>query len=353
MIETPTFDLKRNNFDLARLALAIVVVFQHLSVLTQFKEFKIFQAVTFWVQPVEGFFVISGFLIAISYLRSKSLSDYFEKRARRILPAYIVVVLVCAVIGVFLTKGSLSNYFSLDLLKYLAANLTFLNFIKPSLPSVFIGNPYTNAINGSLWTIKIEVMFYIALPILFYAIKRYSAWLVLVSIYISSITYFSLLKYLSYKLDQHILEEVARQLPGYLSYFVSAILICKYYQFFKENKHILVGLAFPIYIFAKSLGLLLLIPICQAVIVIYFCLFFPYIGNWGKYGDFSYGLYIWHFPTIQLLLGYNFCTNKPFLFLFLVAIFTGVLSFISWHHIEKRALRKSSHYYMTTQTTAK
>jgi peptidoglycan/LPS O-acetylase OafA/YrhL len=349
MIETPIFDLKRNNFDLARLALAIVVVFQHLSLLTQFKEFKIFQEVTFWVQPVEGFFVISGFLIAISYLRSKSLSDYFEKRARRILPAYIVVVLACATIGVFITKESLSNYFSLDLLKYLAANLTFLNFLKPSLPSVFIGNPYTNAVNGSLWTIKIEVMFYATLPILFYLIRKYSALLVILSAYVLSLIYFFLFKHLADVLNKPVLDEVARQLPGYFSYFASAILICLYFQFFKNKKNLFLSFAFPLYILSKLSGFLFLVPICQAVIVIYFCLFFLYLGNWGKYGDFSYGVYIWHFPIIQALLNYN-VSNNSIIFLVFVLLLTGILSFISWHCVEKLALKKSSHYNLVAKS---
>jgi peptidoglycan/LPS O-acetylase OafA/YrhL len=341
MIKIPDFDLKKNNFDFARLALAVIVVFQHLSLLTQFKEFTIFQDVTFWVQPVEGFFVISGFLIAISYLRSKSLADYFEKRARRILPAYIVVVLACAVIGIFLTKGSLTDYFSLGLLKYLAANLTFLNFIQPSLPSVFIDNPYTSAINGSLWTIKIEVMFYATLPVLFYLLRKYSALLVMLSTYVASIVYFLLFKHLADVLDKPVLGEVARQLPGYFCYFSSAIIICMYFQTFKRKKNIILSFAFPLYILSKITGSLFLVPICQAVIIIYFCVFFLHLGNWSRYGDFSYGTYIWHFPIIQVLLSYGLYNNKPLIFLCLLILLTGALSFFSWHYIEKLALRKS------------
>lgn len=47
----------------------------------------------------------------------------------------------------------------MEVFKYVAANLVFLNFTHPNLPGLFESNSL-QAINGALWTLKIEVMFY-------------------------------------------------------------------------------------------------------------------------------------------------------------------------------------------------
>ena len=125
---------KANNFDLIRLILAVLVLLQHTYNLTQNEFFLVFQTINNWVKPVYCFFIISGFLIAASYERSLNLNDYFEKRIRRIFPAYLFVVLFWAFSCAFLTKVDLRQYFSFDWIKFLIANLTFLNFLHETLP---------------------------------------------------------------------------------------------------------------------------------------------------------------------------------------------------------------------------
>ena len=345
MINFPSIDIKKNNFDIVRLLLSIVVVFQHFSILTEIETFKFFQIFTWYLQPVEGFFVISGFLISLSYSRSKSLKSYFNKRVRRILPAYVTVVLVCAFFGLFLTRENYLSYFSAAFFKYIAANLSFLNFLQPSLPGVFSGNPVSGPVNGSLWTIKLEVMFYVVLPVLFYLLKRFSLW-VLPAIYVFSVAYFYSFQKLATLMHKPFLQEVARQLPGYLSYFVCGIGIFLFYETFRKNKNILLAIAFAVYLLSRfyDATFFFLNPIALAIIVIYFCNEFVYLGNWGKYGDFSYGIYIWHFPVIQALIQLNFNKLNPLIFLTIVLATVSVLSFISWHFIEKPFLKKDSHY---------
>jgi peptidoglycan/LPS O-acetylase OafA/YrhL len=85
-------------------------------------------------------------------------------------------------------------------------------------------------------------------------------------------------------------------------------------------------------------------PIALAIVIIYFCNEFVYLGNWGKYGDFSYGAYIWHFPVIQSLVQLKFNELNSLLFLGIVIAIVAVLSIASWHFIEKPFLKKDSHY---------
>src|SRR5439155_18013063 len=129
---------------------------------------------------VEGFFAISGFLIFASWERSSSLRDYWIKRAARILPGYWLATAFCLAIAF-----AVGNF---HVARFLFANLTFLNFLGGSIPGVFANNPL-NGMNGALWTIKIEVMFYIAVPIIVWLCRRLHRDAVLWTLFALSIVY--------------------------------------------------------------------------------------------------------------------------------------------------------------------
>ena len=92
---------KRNNFDLLRLLMALSVFFAHSAILTQSIQLRPLAYVFKASVAVDVFFVISGFLIFMSYERTNSLKDYFVKRVRRIYPAYFTVIVICAIFGLF------------------------------------------------------------------------------------------------------------------------------------------------------------------------------------------------------------------------------------------------------------
>ena len=165
----------KNNFDLLRFVFAFIVFLYHAHVLSGRPELA---GLSHWFSAefaVESFFVVSGYLVFMSYESSRSAGDYFGKRARRIYPAYFAVVLTAALAGTLITTLPLSGYFSAGWWRYVAANLAFLNFLAPELPGLFRDNPI-HAVNGALWTLKIEVMFYVALPIIAFICVRLGRW---------------------------------------------------------------------------------------------------------------------------------------------------------------------------------
>ena len=136
-----------NNFDFIRFFLAYSVMFNHFSTLTETDPF--------WFVSggfrVKGFFIISGFLVMFSFLRTPNTRIFFRKRIQRIMPAYSLTILLCALIGLFLTSLSCREYLtSSSLYTYLICNLLTFNFLSPDLPGVFDTNPL-QAMNGSLW----------------------------------------------------------------------------------------------------------------------------------------------------------------------------------------------------------
>ncbi|WP_232615707.1 acyltransferase family protein [Photobacterium carnosum] len=178
----------QNNFNLLRLLLAIMVVFYHIGVLANIDYLLIFSG-SF---AVKCFFVISGYLITKSYFKNKDLKVYIKSRFMRIYPLYFTVIMVSFFTGLFLTTSSIDDYLSGGV-KYLLSNLLFFNYLQPSLPGVFSGIGYHNSINGSLWTIKIEVMFYISVPIIYgYLHKFYSKEKLTIAFYMLSLILFYL-----------------------------------------------------------------------------------------------------------------------------------------------------------------
>ncbi|MBD5408152.1 MAG: acyltransferase [Treponema sp.] len=154
---------KENAFHFIRLACCLIVIYEHAAVLCDAG----IPCLNLRGMAVDVFFILSGFWVTLSYLKSSSAKGYALKRIRWIFPQYAATVVLCAVLLASFSSLELRAYFSSSgFWKYLAANLCTLNFLHPSLPGVF-GDV---AVNGSLWTIKIELAFYVLLPaVIFFA----------------------------------------------------------------------------------------------------------------------------------------------------------------------------------------
>jgi peptidoglycan/LPS O-acetylase OafA/YrhL len=339
---------RQNNFDFLRILFAMLVFIHHLCLLTNSKAFDpLFQFVhPFSSQSVPGFFIVSGFLIFMSYENSKTLKNYIEKRVRRIVPAYCFVIIFMASIGVFLTNLSWDKYItSPGLFKYLLANLTLLNFLHPSLPGVFDKNPLNSGVNGSLWTIKVEVMFYVVVPLIAIALRKFDKLLVISIIYILSFIYKESTNLLADQTGQKFFVELGWQLPGQLSFFMSGCLIYYYFEIFMyKYKYFLIP-ATTIMIIneftqSKFLPINFLVPISLATIVISIALFTPHLKIFSKYGDFSYGAYIYHYPIIQSCISLGlFQVNNYFAFS-IISMLLMLTSYCSWHFLEKPFLHR-------------
>mgnify|MGYP001815030689 CR=1 FL=1 len=330
--------INTNNFDFLRVIFALTVAFAHLIELSEVEMFKPYKKFFNARLAIDGFFVISGFLIAKSYESSKNTKEYILKRIKRIVPAYVFVILFCALLFCFISTESISSYFSNDQFwKYLIANLTFQNYVEPCLPGVFQNNLLC-AVNGALWTIKIEEAFYLLVP-LFYLItksKKPKIHFLGVLIYLFSIIYFNY--FLS--IDMY---RIAKQLPGALAFFVTGILSYKNFDFIMKWKHHLI---FPIlvlflleqYVFYTQIFK----PMVYGIMVFYIAYNFKILNNFGKYGDFTYGVYIYHFPLIQLFVHFDlFNRYNPVLIAVGLIILLIISAVFSWYFLELTYLSES------------
>lgn len=326
-----------NNFNLLRAFFSILVVCGH--------GFNIITDLEYdnrpWIQglydvgfsALDAFFVFSGFMLVGSIIRRKDLIEFTIARLFRIFPALIAVAFVTAfIIGPMVTNVSLAEYFAtLDPFKYFI--LTGFTSVDLSLTGVFIENPASGAINVPLWTLKYELAFYVATAIAFsfgiFRSKYISLWFAAVLfIYLAKI--FTLGVNSDYAAIDHLFRFAFCFAVGTAAYV--------YQDKIRLNFRIFVILGLCLYLLYDT-------PIAQAtqaIFVTYFIFWMGYIPNgkiraYNKVGDYSYAIYIWHWPVASTLLTI-FPYINPIQLIAVTLAITIPVAVLSWQIIEMPAL---------------
>ena len=338
--------MAENRFDLLRLVFASLVFVYHMLLLALLPAPW---TENLWAElaqlSVQGFFVVSGALVYGSLQRSKGLSVYAEKRVRRLYPAYAVIVLVPAIYALLKT-GAFS-----DVARYLGANLVFLNFLEPNLPGLFV-DQVQPTVNGSLWTLKIEVMFYMILPLLSWVLLKSgkAVFLTILMVYVGAEIWRAYFEWLALKpmadgLAPHkIFLQISRQLPGQMSFFISGIALWILQD--QAQRHWL--LAFVLGAGALSLSYFWGFEPLRAAGLAMLIAAVAYAPgpklNVGRYGDISYGVYITHFPIVQALVAAGLFEYSRSIGAAVAVVLVIISSAALWRLIERPILRSDSHY---------
>lgn len=158
-----------NNFNVIRLIAASAVIFGHsfsLSLSGQDFTGPTTRLLPFFERSgnlgVYAFFLISGILVTQSWCRGESALKFATQRVARIYPALLLCLVFTAyVIGPLGTASPLRAYFgSKPVHDYILNNLALTN-PQWSIPTVFVGTHYLQAMNGSLWSLVVEARMYI------------------------------------------------------------------------------------------------------------------------------------------------------------------------------------------------
>lgn len=150
--------VRDNSFDLIRLIAAVLVLWSHQHALLGIAEPNYSNGHL----GVCLFFCISGFLNTQSLLKRPSVPEFLIRRAQRIFPALIGLSVFCIVLGLALTTDAAAYLKAAP--TFFAKNSVTIFGIIHTLPGVFEQNA-TPAINGSLWTLPIEIKFYAILAV--------------------------------------------------------------------------------------------------------------------------------------------------------------------------------------------
>ncbi|MBY0572651.1 MAG: acyltransferase [Undibacterium sp.] len=318
---------RQNNFDFLRILAAFLVLFGHQLALGGETEITILPNISLGTLGVFMFFIISGFLVSSSWRNDPHTWRFLAKRLLRLWPGLAVVVLLAAlVMGPLMSNLSATAYFSSpSLLRYLHT----LHFnIQYYLPGVFTNNPYPGAVNGSLWTIPLELNCYLMLLSL--GLLRCLRWPLLV-----------LIATLATATTLLVFQNQTVQLKWHFSVFFFAGVCLDLFQpqWRKFAYRYLLGLTcLSLLLFVMHFPEAGLFAILPYAVIFFGSSATPLLRKTGKYGDLSYGLYLYAFPIQQLFFSLNGKALSFYLGLVITLCFTFICAYASWHLIEKPAL---------------
>lgn len=331
--------LSYNNFDLLRLLLAATVVVYHTGILSQQPSLSLLSILMSGDLGVQGFYVVSGFLVTMSYDRSRTAWSYAAKRARRIAPAYLTVVLGAAVLLAAMSRLSWSEYFLHPMWRsYVFWNVLLANFMAPDLPEVFLGN-YKQAVNGSLWTIKIEVGFYCMVPLMAWFARhagRSRIWWIMLT---ASLAWRIGFEMLSVMMGTPFWSKLAIQMPGQLSFFILGAIAYERTRLGQQGPTLAVAIAGAI-AYGLSDGWLheLIAPFAVASMIYWAAISCPKLPDLSRHGDLSYGIYLYHWPILQVFIAHGWFNAAPYVATAAFFVTVAMVAWASWSLIERRFL---------------
>lgn len=325
---TTTNASRLDNFDFLRLCAACLVLFCHQYSVLGRTEPALFPGQNLANVGVLIFFSISGYLVTQSWCRDPHALRFILKRFLRIWPGIAVVTLLCAfVLGPIVTTLPWKSYFAApEFFDYLG-NLRLVRLLYV-LPGVFETNPYPQVVDGPLWTISIELRWYLILLAAGLTGLLRRRWLVAASSAAFVLWYF-------------VVENGAMK-PQYEFglFFCAGACLALFREEWQTRPFVLSAIAAAAATAACVFGKynLALVGALPVFIVLAGTRSTPVLNRCGRFGDFSFGIYIYAFPVQQTIV---WATGKDMSFAYglaLSALVTLVCAVLSWHLVERPAL---------------
>jgi len=327
-------DPKRNAYNALRLLMAAGVVVWHSVPLTGHDlEVEPLRQLASRL-PVDVFFALSGYLIAMSWARTPEVVTFLRARALRILPAFWVCLVLTAVVvaplSLVLRQAPVPDGFVGEAVSYVLRNAG-LRIWQWDIAGTPVGTPVEAAWNGSLWTLFWEAVCYVGVLALGVTGLLRSRWALPVA-------------YLACTVG------IAATTLGpvqnwYLSngsrfgiVFVSGALLWRW-RGVVPVRWWLAGLAVVVVAASSMLpdmGLVAGLPIAYLALCLGAVLRQPALS---LRTDVSYGTYIYGFPIQQLLVTAGAAGLGVPLFAVLSLALTLGAAWLSWHLVEKPAMR--------------
>jgi len=273
------------------------------------------------------FFAISGFLVTASVLRKPGVWRYVCHRFRRIYPAYLACILLCVfVLGPLFTTLPLHAYFASGspTWHYLVENLDPVT-LAWDLPGVFAHNPVASTVNGSLWSLGLEVRWYAYLGVLLLIGVVSRRWLF-------TPVALAFLGFAAW--------EGVHGKPDPLGFralsmvFMAGALLAQWRERVRVS-HLRMAAFVAACVLAQ--GTRAFFPLAVATIA-YGSYWFAYVLpalRWPRHIDYSYGLFLYGFPVQQALLS-QWPRLGPLSLFVLAAPLALLLAALSWHLLESK-----------------
>jgi len=332
-----------NNFNFLRLLFAILVILAHSPELVDGNRHReiltrIFGTLSFGEFAVNGFFLLSGYLITKSWIKSDGFFSYLSKRVLRIYPGFLAAALFCAaVVGPLGSQDALNYFKSFNLPQFLGRAAFLLPLPNPP---AFEGSHHP-VLNGSLWTISHEFRCYLLLAVvgLLGLFKRPRVVLIL-TLGILVVSLFPVqLERMTFRGSWYFFGAFP-EFFHLLAFFLAGSC---FYLFREKIRYTRTGMLVA---GAVLIGCMFQMRTAQFGLALLggYCLFalafsqFAFLKKFQKIPDISYGVYLYGWPCQKLLVWY-FPQISPWTLFFAATASSFVLGWISWKCVEAPFLK--------------
>ena len=293
---------------------------------------------------VNAFFALSGVLVTQSWLRSSSARSFFMKRALRIFPGFWVCLLLTSLVAMpllaaYLNGGSWAEQLMQgNYLGYLLRNF-LLRVRQAEMGGLFAGNPAAFAVNGSLWSLFPEALCYVGMAVTValgvrWGGKARALLLGFIGLY--------LLHVLSVAHVADYLPPVWRGKAWYMGricsqavFFFGGALVCLNVGLL--SRRLLWGATVLLVGFSAAGCYSFAAPFLLPWVLAGLGTRFPAPGV-ERVGDFSYGVYLYHYPIQQTLVALQLNQHGPAGLFITSGLAALVVAVPSWFLVERPAL---------------
>jgi peptidoglycan/LPS O-acetylase OafA/YrhL len=332
-----------NNFGSLRLFFASIVILSHSAEILDGNRSRelltnVFGTLSSGVVGIDGFFIISGYLITKSFLSSPSLFDYLKRRVLRIYPAFIVCFWLCLIVVAPMVGARLSPFYPAALIRSTARMALLLH---PNAQGIFPGTPMP-ALNGSMWSIPYEFRCYLIVMVLgvFGVLKGSLRYLLLVAILAGLV----MAGDADFRPSNVIAETVLGPLDKCLQLFpmFGAGALYALFQRHISYGHVLAlvaAVALTICLFFASV-----VPLALGVFGGYLIFWFAFrcpvfrISRFATHTDLSYGIYLYAWPIQSTIAFFTARAINPWALSAVSLALAAAAAWVSWTFIEKPAL---------------
>jgi len=300
---------------------------------------------------VDIFFVISGYLITsiiIKKINSNTFSfiEFYERRARRILPVLFIVIIISIPFAyLWMFKKQLTDFSeSIVAIIFFVSNILFFteqNYFAPTSQD----KPLLHT-----WSLAVEEQYYLFFPLILVFLFKYQRKNVFIFV-----LFFTLLSLIICEWGSRFHPNANFYLAPTRAWEILAGSLASIYlsknKIYSSDLFSLIGLILiliSIFFFneeTKHPSVITLIPVFGTILILLFCSnstkIIKFIGN--KYlvgiGLISYSLYLWHYPLFVLFKIRNsgmIETHHTVIIIFMSLL----LSFLSWKYVESPIRKK-------------
>ena len=327
---------KKDNFQLLRFIAAANVIYHHAYTIAGGSgPANLFDWLGWWrpapYLDVDLFFVMSGFLVTASFVRTKDVAVFLWARFLRILPGlfYCLVVTAC-VIGPIFTERNLDAYFrDPGVVGYVVRNIQMRTDWLKDLPGVFVDNPQKATVNGSIWTMPALARMYACVAILGFLgiLSKKRRFNVVVGSLLILVLWFD------WELPLLPGKEYARM----ALMFAAGAFVFVNRSWLPMPRVLLLSTIAAAFLLRSTDACRYLFSAAEVMFVFWFAYGLKWYG-FNRIADYSYGIYLWGYPSQQMVAAIDgrlpCWANAAIGFILALLLAIG-----SWHLVEKPALR--------------